>query len=83
LKVFDRIHRSYTYDGYLNLRFTLVGLVRLMSTGTRDSTIVCSHCGHAMRVVRIIPKLGELPELLIFLCPSCAEIDTLEAKQAA
>jgi hypothetical protein len=34
-----------------------------------------------MKVARIIPKLGGLPEL-VFLCPSWAEIDTVEAKRA-
>jgi hypothetical protein len=29
-----------------------------------------------MNVVRIIPKLGGLPELLVFICPSCAEVES-------
>jgi len=41
-------------------------------------TLACLSCGDAMELVRTIPKLGVLPELLVFHCPSCKEVDTKE-----
>jgi hypothetical protein len=41
-------------------------------------TLACLSCGDAMEFVRTIPKLGILPELLVFHCPSCKEVDTKE-----
>ena len=35
-------------------------------------------CGHGMKLVRIIPKLGGLPELATFQCPNCEEVTTIE-----
>ncbi len=37
---------------------------------------VCPRCGRLMRLARIVPKLGALPEL--FQCPSCNEVETKE-----
>jgi hypothetical protein len=31
-----------------------------------------------MELVRTIPRLGVLPELLVFHCPSCKEVDAKE-----
>jgi len=31
-----------------------------------------------MKLVRIIPKLGGLPELATFQCPNCEEVTTIE-----
>jgi hypothetical protein len=31
-----------------------------------------------MDLVRTIPKLGVLPELIVFHCPSCKGVDTKE-----
>ncbi len=39
-------------------------------------TLVCLSCGDAMDLVRTIPKLGVLPELIVFHCPSCKGVDT-------
>jgi predicted RNA-binding Zn-ribbon protein involved in translation (DUF1610 family) len=36
-----------------------------------------------MKLVRTIPKLGAFPELLIFSCPTCGEVETKEMEQAA
>jgi hypothetical protein len=36
-----------------------------------------------MKLVRTIPRLGGLPELHVFACPFCHEVETLELKQAA
>jgi hypothetical protein len=35
-----------------------------------------------MELVRTIPKLGVLPELLVFHCPSCKEVDTMDLMSA-
>ena len=44
-------------------------------------TLVCLACGDTMRSVRTIPKCGVLPELLVFVCPSCKEVETKEEKR--
>ena len=41
-------------------------------------TLACLSCGDAMELVRTIPKLGVLPELHVFHCPSCKEVETME-----
>jgi hypothetical protein len=41
-------------------------------------TLACLSCGDAMELVRTIPKLGVLPELHVFHCPSCKEVGTME-----
>ena len=46
-------------------------------------TIVCLSCGDTMKHLRTIPKLGVRLEKLIFVCPSCKEVDTKEVKPVA
>jgi hypothetical protein len=36
---------------------------------------VCLSCGNTMKPVRTILKLGVNPELLVFVCPSCNEVE--------
>ncbi len=44
-----------------------------------DHTVAkCPRCGHAMQFVRSVPKLGALPELLVFVCPACGDAETME-----
>ena len=45
-----------------------------------DSTriLVCPSCGDTMMHLRTIPKVGVRPEKLIFVCPSCKEVETRE-----
>jgi len=50
-----------------------------MSSTLDDSVANCHRCRHAMKLVRVIPKIGIHPALLIFLCPNCNEVETLEA----
>jgi hypothetical protein len=45
-------------------------------------TLVCLSCGDTMKC-HTIPKLGKLPELLVFVCPSCKEVEVKEDKHAA
>ncbi len=45
-------------------------------------SIKCPRCRRTMRLVRTIPKLGAAaPELLIFSCPFCGEVETREMEQ--
>jgi tripartite-type tricarboxylate transporter receptor subunit TctC len=46
-------------------------------------TIPCPRCGRSMKLVHTIPKLGGIPELLIFSCQTCGEVETREVVQAA
>jgi hypothetical protein len=46
-------------------------------------TIVCVSCGDTMKHLRTVPKLGVRPEKLIFVCPSCKEVDIKEFKRLA
>jgi hypothetical protein len=36
------------------------------------------HCGEPMNLVRLIPRLGVLPELHVFYCERCGKIQTME-----
>ena len=46
-------------------------------------TVSCPRCRREMQFVRSIPKLGTvLPELYIFLCPDCGEVETREIVKA-
>jgi hypothetical protein len=36
------------------------------------------HCGKPMNLVRLIPRLGALPELHVFYCECCGEIQAIE-----
>jgi hypothetical protein len=38
--------------------------------------ITCTRCGQLMRLVRAMPRCGILPELHVFACPSCGDIET-------
>ena len=49
-----------------------------MIIASATSVAICLHCGHLMRLVRTVPKVGALPEFLVFRCPSCNEVDTIE-----
>jgi hypothetical protein len=43
--------------------------------------LVCPSCGDTMKHLRTIQKLGVRPEKLIFVCPSCKEVETKELKR--
>jgi hypothetical protein len=38
----------------------------------------CPSCDGPMNLVRTFPKLGGLPELLVFQCSPCEEVETIE-----
>ena len=41
-------------------------------------TIQCNVCGTAMRLAKVTPGLGGLPELRTFQCNACGHVDTIE-----
>jgi hypothetical protein len=45
--------------------------------------LLCLSCGDTMQYLRTIPKLGVRREKLIFVCPSCKDVDTKEVKRVA
>jgi uncharacterized Zn finger protein len=38
----------------------------------------CERCGGSMKLVRTIPKFGNIAELQIFRCAACGHVDTWE-----
>jgi hypothetical protein len=48
-----------------------------------SSAPVCLLCSEAMQVARTIPAVGQLPEVLVFHCEGCGEVETREHDCAA
>jgi len=44
-----------------------------------DQAPLCPGCKDPMRLTRTIPKAGPLPELHVFECMRCSEVDSIEA----
>jgi hypothetical protein len=38
----------------------------------------CPHCRRGMKLIRSIPMIGTTPELRLYSCSSCEEIETVE-----
>jgi hypothetical protein len=58
--------------------------VRTMTCNAEtNQAATCQCCHHEMMLVRSIPKLGVLPELRIFFCPACGEVESQEAISGA
>jgi hypothetical protein len=49
-----------------------------MPSEDENELFQCPCCDGAMKVVRIIPRHGELPELRSYRCVECDEVVTLE-----
>jgi predicted RNA-binding Zn-ribbon protein involved in translation (DUF1610 family) len=45
--------------------------------------VVCAGCGQVMKLVRSVPSFGTVPELHVFVCPSCGEAETKRVLQQA
>jgi hypothetical protein len=43
-----------------------------------DMELVCLSCGGDMHHLRTIPRLGVLPDLFVFRCPSCRSVQVVE-----
>jgi hypothetical protein len=46
-------------------------------------TLVCLSCGDTKKHVRTILKFGVHPDMLVFVCPSCNDVETREDKGRA
>jgi hypothetical protein len=53
-----------------------------LSPATGGESMLC-RCGDWMNLDRTIPKLGVCPELRVFVCPSCKEVEAKEASVAS
>jgi hypothetical protein len=47
------------------------------------SAPVCVLCNEQMQVARTIPAVAQLPEVLVFHCEGCGEVETREHDCAA
>jgi hypothetical protein len=56
-------------------------MVARMKNTSRHSPI-CLLCGRPMKLERILPKVGAMPEILVYHCAACNEVETND-KQAA
>jgi hypothetical protein len=43
---------------------------------------LCPDCREAMKLVKTIPRLGGLPEIIVFYCSRCKQAET-KVQQAA
>jgi hypothetical protein len=48
-----------------------------------NSAPICLLCQEPMQVVRTIPTVARLPEVLVFYCKGCGEVETRERDRAA
>ena len=42
----------------------------------------CRLCDQPMKLIRRLPRIGAAPELLVFYCHECNEVDSAEWRQA-
>ncbi len=62
---------------------SISAIERSLPVTRQDAALVCLSCGNTMKHVRTIPRLGVRPKLLVFVCPSCREVDVREHKTLA
>jgi hypothetical protein len=53
---------------------------RLAAIPVSKQTLVCPTCGDTMKHLRTLAKFGVRREKLMFVCPSCKEVETKELK---
>jgi hypothetical protein len=56
-------------------------MVARMSSAS-DHSPVCRLCERPMKLERILPKVGAMPEILVYHCAACNEVET-DDKRAA
>jgi hypothetical protein len=44
---------------------------------------ICLFCQQPMQIIRTIPPVARLPEVLVFYCERCGEVETRERVRAA
>jgi hypothetical protein len=47
-----------------------------------DPSCACRACDQPMKLVRRLPKIAAAPELLVFYCRDCDEIDSTNWRRA-
>ena len=45
---------------------------------SRDEGCPCRFCEQPMKLIRRLPRMGAAPELLVFYCRDCNEIDSAD-----
>jgi hypothetical protein len=48
----------------------------------KDQPCECRLCSRPMKLIRRLPKIGPAPELLVFYCEDCDEIDSADWRRA-
>jgi hypothetical protein len=47
-----------------------------------DHPPICRLCGRPMTLERILPKVGAMPEILVYHCALCNEVETNDQQAA-
>jgi hypothetical protein len=63
--------------------FSLGGAEGTARMPNYSSAPICLLCQEPMQVVRTIPAVARLPEVLVFYCEGCGELETRERSRAA
>lgn len=58
------------------MKLKLVYFIGMYSDPTHS--LKCPNCGATMTRVRVIPRLGGMPELTVFHCAPCNYVETVE-----
>jgi len=45
--------------------------------------LLCPDCREPMKLVKMLPHLGSLPEILVFYCSRCKQAETKAQERAA
>jgi transposase len=53
-----------------------------MSLADAGASRPCSRCGEQMKLLRTVPRFGPHPELGVFRCVACSEVETREIDAA-
>ncbi len=63
----------------MKLRFVyLIGMYTDPTHSLKSHSPKCPNCGGTMTRVRVIPRLGGMPELTVFHCVPCNHVETVE-----
>jgi hypothetical protein len=63
--------------------FSLWGALKVHNANADyNSAPICLLCQEPMQVVRTIPAVARLPEVLVFYCECCGEVETRERGRA-
>lgn len=47
-----------------------------MQSHIDDQACECRFCDQPMKLIRRLPQMGQAPELLVFYCRDCNEVDS-------